>query len=72
MPSYYQMSVKAIAMELWKEATSSNGTNGSRNVVRQLIFDSLRIERLSRSLSAGQIKIQLRGQNTFATHGAFI
>ena len=78
LPSYNNMIIRALALEAWKAFHSDDGGNGDRNLVGKLVFpkpqktsveDSARMTRAER---AGEVKITLRGENTFVVHAATI
>jgi hypothetical protein len=70
------MVVSAVGMAAWKAHRSNDGGNGSRNPVRAVLFDgaiepvATAEEHPSRSATAGQIRVPLRGCDTFVAHAA--
>ena len=78
IPSYNNLIVRAMAMEAWKAFHSDDGGSGDRNLVGKLIFPNPRktpiddSSRMTRAEKAGEVKITLRGENTFIVHAATI
>jgi hypothetical protein len=72
--SVNEMAVEATALEAWKAFASDDGGAGERNPVGQLIFgprfDVPVNARPTRSVAAGILPIDLRGQDTFVTRAA--
>jgi hypothetical protein len=72
--SVNEMVVKATATEAWKAYVSKDGGAGERNPVGQLIFGPRfgipENVRPTRSVAAGILPIDLRGQDTFVAHAA--
>jgi hypothetical protein len=69
-----EMVVEATATEAWKAYVSKDGGTGERNPVGQLIFGPRcgvpENVRPTRSVAAGILPIDLRGQDTFVTHAS--
>ena len=78
LPSYNNMIIRAMAMEAWKAFHSDDGGCGGRNLVGKLVFPKPRgtsaddSTRMTRAEMAGEVKITLRGENTFIVHAATI
>jgi hypothetical protein len=68
------MVVKAIAAETWGCFHSDDGRDGSRNEVGRLLFSDKRTAtaKTTRSAKTGQIKVPLRGGDTFITNAAHV
>jgi hypothetical protein len=69
------MAVEATAMEAWKAFVSSDGGAGERNPVGVLIFGKRlgvpkNVVRPTRSVNAGIVPVELRGQETFVVRAA--
>jgi len=64
MPSYNEVSVRAIAMETWKAYHSLDGPDGSRNPLGKLIFSEgiTSDSRTSRAATEGIIPLPLRSR----------
>jgi hypothetical protein len=73
-PSLNNIVTKAVAMEAWKAFHSSNGSGGRRNPIGQIIFGQPVATGASpfrsRSATAGQVKVPLRGVDTMVRHAA--
>jgi hypothetical protein len=74
LKSANRMVVKAITAKTWGCFHSNDGRNGARNHVVRLLFSGKRtaIAKTTRSATTGQIKVTLRGGNTFITHAAHV
>jgi hypothetical protein len=74
LKSTNRMVVKAIAAEIWGCFHSDDERDGARNHVRKLLFLGKRtsIAKTTRSATNGQIKVPLRGGDTFITHAAHV
>jgi hypothetical protein len=61
-------------MEAWKAFHSSHGGGGRRNPISQIIFGQPMVTGAcpfrSRSATAGQVKVPLRGVDTMVRHAA--
>jgi hypothetical protein len=77
LPSINAMVVKSVGMEVWSSFHSNDGGNGSRNPVGAMVFDAtvgseFTSVRPTRSVMAGEIRVPLRGQDTFVAHAAVV
>jgi hypothetical protein len=74
LESTNRMVVKVIAAEMWGCFHSDNGRDGSRNHVGRIIFSDKRTatSKTTRSAKTGQVKVPLRGSDTFVTHAAHV
>jgi hypothetical protein len=82
IPSINRLAVEATAVEAWKALSSNDGGNGNRNPVGMYMLGGLAASgnvgnnninapnRTSRSNTAGEIRVQLRGHSTFVNHAA--
>jgi hypothetical protein len=66
-----QQAVKATAMSAWSAYHSCDGTDGIRNPVGEAMFGGAELPtaRLSRSATAGEVRVRTRGLDTHVTHG---
>jgi hypothetical protein len=62
--SFNHQVASATGMEAWSAFSSSDGGDGCRNPVGNLVFDNIVRARPSRAASAGLIPVPLRGVNT--------
>jgi hypothetical protein len=77
LPTVNELVVVATATETWRAFHSTDGGQGRRNPLGQLMFGGGGVAenvgaRTSRSATAGRVHIPLRGQNTFVAHGAAV
>jgi hypothetical protein len=66
-----QQAVKATAMSAWTAYHSCDGTNGTRNPVGEAMLSGSELPkaRVSRSATAGEVRVRTRGLDTHVTHG---
>jgi hypothetical protein len=69
--SLNQQAVKATAMSTWTAYHSCDGTSGTRNPVGEAMFSGAELPtaRVSRSATAGEVRVRTRGLDTHVTHG---
>jgi hypothetical protein len=74
LESVNRMVVKAMAAETWSCFHSDDGKDGARNQVGRILFSDKRAAtaKTTRSAKTGQIKVPLRGGDTFVTHAAHV
>jgi hypothetical protein len=75
LPSVNELAVVATATETWRAFHSTDGGQGLRNPLGQLMFGDGNVNvnaRSSRSATEGRVNIPLRGLNTFVAHGAAV
>jgi hypothetical protein len=66
-----QQAVKATAMSAWTAFHSCDGNNGARNLVVYVMFNGAELftAHVSRSATAGEVRVRTRGLDTNVTHG---
>jgi hypothetical protein len=69
--SLNQQAVKATAMSAWTAFHSCDGTNGARNPVGDAMFSGAELPttRMSRSTTAGEVRVRTRGLDNHVMHG---
>ena len=71
MPSANELIIRTICLEAWKAFGSTDGGDGQRNPIGSILFASWDTRPL-RSSAAGEVRVPLRGENTFVRHAAEI
>jgi hypothetical protein len=64
------MVINAIATETWNCRHCSDGGNGAKNLLGDVIFDTGEADKTYRAASSGMAMVPLRGKNTFVSNGA--
>lgn len=72
LPSLNEMVTTAVAMEAWKAFYSDDGGEGQRNLVGQQTFETAITGSRSRAATAGEVRIPLRGHDTFVSSAAHL
>jgi hypothetical protein len=69
--SLNQQAIKETAMSAWSAYHSCDGANGIWNPVGEAMFSGAELPtaRLSRSATAGKVRVRMRGLDTHITHG---
>jgi hypothetical protein len=69
--SLNQQAVKATSVSAWSAYHSCDGTDGIQNPVGEAMFSGSEFPtaRLSRSATAGEVRVRTRGLDTHVTHG---
>jgi hypothetical protein len=71
MPSINEMTTTALAMEAWRAYNSSDGGDGIRNPIGNIVFDFDRA-RTNRSDTLGLVPVPLRGHKSLVTNAAIM
>lgn len=71
MPSINEMTTTAVAMEAWRAYNSSDGGDGIRNPIGNIVFDFDRA-RTNRSDTLGLVPVPLRGHKSLVTNAAIM
>jgi hypothetical protein len=79
VPSFTELAICAVAGKTWSAYHSTGGTDGDRNPVGVAVFGSRNgcisgkdNSRTSRAVTAGLIKVPLRGEKTFVRNAATV